>query len=271
MKYLIALCFFAWSQVWFSQNKNEIYVIGNIHQNVPNYNPAILFGILDQIKPDIILHEVDSKGMNEYEAMAETDLKENEITASTQYLKKYPKTIRAPFDFEGRNQYRKDKGMVPTDNLAVQLIDSLYKAKSLDATDSKIYERFLSTTEELKKVAELAPKNFNNAENDQLCEKRQNEQYHELTKITDKRPEFAKRFVVKPNGEKISYRDGFKLMSGFWDLRNQTMASNIYKAAAQHPGKKIVVLTGFLHRYYIIKQLTKLNDLKYVIKEFYDL
>ncbi|MBT2621209.1 hypothetical protein [Chryseobacterium sp. ISL-6] len=269
MKYIIAFSLFIFSHTYFSQDKTEIYVIGNIHQSVPNYNPPILLEILEKIKPDIILHEVDSKGMEEYEKA--TEFKENEITASTQYFKKYPKTLRASFDFEGRNQYRKDKGMVPTDNLAVQLIDSLYKTKSLDAADTKIYESFINTTEELKKVAELAPKNFNNAENDKICEKRQNEQYHELTKITDKRPEFAKRFVTKPNGEKISYREGFKLMSGFWDLRNQTMAANIYKVAAQNPGKKIVILTGFLHRYYIIKQLKKINDLKYVIKEFYDL
>jgi erythromycin esterase-like protein len=159
--------------------------------------------------------------------------------------------------------------MVPTDNLSVKLIDSLYKAKKLAPSEVKIYENFTNLTKELMKIAELSPENFNNATTDQISEKRQNAQYSELLKITEVRPEFTRRFVVKPNGEKISYKDGFKLMSGFWDLRNQTMAKNIYKTAETYPGKKIVVLTGFLHRYYILKELKRINN-KHIIKEFYE-
>ncbi|MDQ0066142.1 hypothetical protein [Chryseobacterium lathyri] len=151
----------------------------------------------------------------------------------------------------------------------MKLIDSLYKAKKLAPSEVKIYENFTNLTKELMKIAELSPENFNNATTDQISEKRQNAQYSELLKITEVRPEFTRRFVVKPNGEKISYKDGFKLMSGFWDLRNQTMAKNIYKTAETYPGKKIVVLTGFLHRYYILKELKRINN-KHIIKEFYE-
>lgn len=268
MKSIFAFLLILSSTFFFSQNKTEIYVIGNIHDSVPNYHPKILFSILDKIKPDIILHEVDSEGMKEYES--DKSLKGNEITASNLYKAKFPKTVRLPFDFEGRNQYRKDQGMVPTDNLSVKLIDSLYKAKKLAPSEAKRYENFTNTTKELMKIAELSPEHFNNAATDKIAERRQNAQYSGLLKITEKRPEFAERFVVKPNGEKISYRGGFKLMSGFWDLRNQTMAKNIYKTAETHPGKKIVVLTGFLHRYYLLKELKRINKNSYIIKEFYD-
>ncbi|NML70732.1 ChaN family lipoprotein [Chryseobacterium sp. RP-3-3] len=268
MKHTLTAFLLLLTSFCFSQSKTEIYVIGNIHDSVPNYHPKILFDILDKVKPDITLHEVDSQGMKEYENGIK--ITENEIKASNAYLKKHPKTLRFPFDFEGRNQYRKDRGMVPTDNLSVKLLDSLYKAKKLSHSEVKIYENFSNLTKELMKIAELSPENFNNATTDQISGKRQNAQYSELLKIIEARPEFAKRFVVKPNGEKISYRDGFKLMSGFWDLRNQTMAKNIYKIAETHPGKKIVVLTGFLHRYYILKELKRINNGTYVIKEFYD-
>ncbi|TDS12921.1 hypothetical protein B0I21_10552 [Sphingobacterium paludis] len=44
----------------FGQRANtEVYIIGNIHDSVPNYNPTILLAIMNDIKPDIILHEVD--------------------------------------------------------------------------------------------------------------------------------------------------------------------------------------------------------------------
>jgi len=220
MKFIITTFFLLLASLGLSQNRTEIYVIGNIHDSVPNYHPKILFDILENIKPDIILHEVDNQGMKNYENGI--NITENEIRASNSYLKKYPRTSRFSFDFEGRNQYRKDKGMVPTDNLAVKLIDSLYKTKKLDPSEITIYENYINTTKELIKIAELSPENFNNATTDQIAEKRQNAQYSELLKIIEARPEFAERFVVKPNGERISYRDGFKLMSGFWDLRNQT-------------------------------------------------
>lgn len=251
-----------------SAQKTEIYVIGNIHDSVPNYHPKILLAMLDKIGPDIILHEVDKKGMEDY--AKGNNLTENEVRASNLYSKKNPNTLRLPFEFEGRNQYRKDHGMVPTDNLSVKLIDSLYKAKQLTSKETKIYETFNALTQELIKIAEGTPEKFNNSSTDRIAEKRQNSQYHELLKITDNRPEFSKRYVTKPNGEKISYKDGFKKMSDFWDLRNKTMAQNIYNIAQQYPGTKIVVLTGFLHRYYLIKELKKLNKQNYILKEFYE-
>lgn len=42
------------------QEKTEVIVIGSIHQEVPNFNSETLYKILDQIKPDIILIEMDS-------------------------------------------------------------------------------------------------------------------------------------------------------------------------------------------------------------------
>ncbi|QQT25309.1 MULTISPECIES: hypothetical protein [Sphingobacterium] len=253
----------------FSQNtRTEIYVIGNIHDSVPNYNPAILLGMLNTIKPDIILHEVDSEGMKDYEKGG--FFKGNEIQASNMYVKQHPNTLRFPFDFEGRNKYRKAMGMVPADNLSVQLIDSLYEAKALTDEEAVIYETFNKITNDLIKISTLSAENFNNKRTDSISEMRQNYQYKELLKITNSRPEFSKKYVVKPDGDSINYKDGFRLMSGFWDLRNQTMAKNIYNIAKKYPNKKIVVLTGFLHRYYLIKELARLNDINYVIKEFYE-
>lgn len=46
-----------------TKEKTEIYIIGNIHGSVSNYNPGILLKILENVKPDVILHEVDTDGM----------------------------------------------------------------------------------------------------------------------------------------------------------------------------------------------------------------
>ncbi|TDS12922.1 hypothetical protein [Sphingobacterium paludis] len=206
--------------------------------------------------------------MSEYEANA-IAFKGNEIQASNAYLQQNPGLLRFPFDYEDRNNYRRNAGMVPTDNLTVRLIDSLFNTKKLTIEEEHIYSTFKNITNELMNIAALAPEHFNNAKTDSLAEKRQRYQYNELLKITNRRSEFSERFVTKPDGEKISYKDGFERMAGFWDLRNQTMAQNIYDISLQYPGKKILVLTGFLHRYYLIKELTKLNQHNFEIKEFY--
>ncbi len=159
--------------------------------------------------------------------------------------------------------------MVPTDNLAVQLIDSLFKSHMLTTDEASIYESFQSITSDLISIASLSPENFNNTRTDSIAEKRQHYQYHELFKIIINRKEFAERHVVKPDGTNISYRDGFLLMSKFWDLRNKTMADNIYKISKQYPDKRIVVLTGFLHRYYLIKELNNLDNVNLDIRSFY--
>lgn len=50
------------------------------------------------------------------------------------------------------------------------------------------------------------------------------------------------------------------------------MAKNIYKIAKENLGKKLVVLTGFMHRYYIISELKKLtkDNKNIAIMEFYE-
>lgn len=48
------------------------------------------------------------------------------------------------------------------------------------------------------------------------------------------------------------------------------MAKNILKIVEQNPQARIIVLTGFMHGYYIINELKKQSiDKKIVVKEFY--
>lgn len=250
------------------REQTTIIIIGNIHDSVPNYHPQILLDILEKVKPDIILHEVDSAMALDYFGTAPGN--ENEINASNRYLQAHPETQRGTFDFEGRNSYRRNKGMVPADNKAMKLLDSLYDQGLLTHNEQKVYENFRNITAQLMKIAEQSPENFNNAGTDSMCRSRQNMQHQALLKIMNNRKEFISHTLIKPDGRSISYREGYALWAQFWDLRNQTMAKNIRKHALLHPGKTIVVLTGFLHRYYLISELMKYKSGDMVLKEFYE-
>ena len=252
-----------------AESETEIIVIGTQHKPVPNFNSDILFDILEEVKPDLILLELDSIKFTPDFKLKE--VKENELLASEKYRLKYPTTKLRPFEFEGRNQYRIDKGMRPTDGLTLKLIDSLYKADLLTASEAEIFKAYQDALEPLKVIASNSPKGWNNSKGDSLCEHRQFYQYQMIPKITNAREEFANRFVTKPNGEKISYRNGYQLWANFWDLRNRTMAKNIMTISEKNKGKRIVVLCGFMHRYYILSELKRrIKDKNIVLKEYYE-
>ncbi|RKE98137.1 hypothetical protein [Ichthyenterobacterium magnum] len=253
-----------------TEQPTEIIVIGNLHKPASNYNPEILFNILENLQPDFILHEIDSSFFtSDFKFSKPYD--ENEGMASKKYIEKYPATQLRPYEFEGRNQYRRDKGMRPTDRLTLKLLDSLSKVNLLTTEQSEIFNTYQALLEPLKVRAAKSPEHFNNPQTDSICERRQFYQYQMIPKITNVREEFSKRFVTKPNGEKISYRNGYQLWADFWDTRNKTMAKNILKISEQNKEKRIVVLTGFMHRYYLLKELKRLTKgEKYSFKEFYE-
>jgi len=253
-----------------TEKSTEIIVIGTLHKPESNFNSETLFNILEDIQPDFILEELDSSFFTS--DFRHKDISNsNEGMACEKYIEKYPTVKLRPYEFEGRNEYRINIGSRPTDGLTTKLIDSLNKVDLLSDTEAKIHNKYKALLEPLIVLASKSPENFNNPSTDSICAERQYYQYKMLTRITNKRNEFATRFHTKPNGEKISYRDGYQLASDFWDLRNETMAKNIMRISEQNNGKKIVVLCGFMHRYYIISELRKLTEGKNIIlKEFYE-
>ena len=43
----------------------------------------------------------------------------------------------------------------------------------------------------------------------------------------------------------------------YWDVRNKAMTANILNQIKLNPNKRIVVFTGYSHRYYLIDELKK--------------
>ncbi|MCC9136782.1 hypothetical protein ACFSKU_10240 [Pontibacter silvestris] len=59
--FTLLIAFYSFGQ----QKETEITVIGTIHQAASNFNPDTLYEILERIKPDIILIEIDSSFFTE--------------------------------------------------------------------------------------------------------------------------------------------------------------------------------------------------------------
>ncbi|PNQ72566.1 hypothetical protein C1T31_10445 [Hanstruepera neustonica] len=252
-----------------TQQKKELVLLGTVHQPVANFTPDSLYNILVKIKPDLILFEVDSSFFTKNFEFKKT-WDSNENIATVTYMNTFDVDVR-PYEFTGRNAYRLKIGSRPTDSKASQLLDSLYKNKQLNALDTKIYERFLNINDSLNAFAYLGARAFNSAETDNTASMRQAYQYKDLLGIMDKYPIFHETYYVKPDGDSISYFEGYKRASEFWDLRNQTMAKNILHFIQDADYQRIVVLNGYFHRYYLNALIKpKQDSLNFMVKEFYD-
>ena len=246
--------------------KTEVILLGTVHTPVPNFNQDTLYNILQKIKPDVVLFEVDSTFFDA-DFNFKNELNDNEYFATVKYLKNNLAVVR-PYDFTGRNRYRIEIGSRPTDSYTINVLDSLFKHGLMNEKHAKIYTEFNKLNDLLNQKAVSGALAFNNDETDSIAALRQEYHYNKLLQIVNETPIFDSLTVKKPNDTYISYRDGYTLAGDFWDKRNNAMANHILYMTQEFKGKRIVVLNGFFHRYYLTK-LLKPNqiDKDFILKE----
>lgn len=250
--FLLCLCCTLSSLAGYGQGK--VIVMGNVHYPSPVYNADTLYTILERLQPDIILMELDSTAYRKI-FKEQFPTKENEPAAALLYSSHRPNTMIAPFEFEGRDHYRKAKGIRQASGQIDHLLDSLYKNKLLTKKQYRVTAKYYELTDTLTTFTRQHVTAFNNPRTDSLCRLRQYYQHIALRKVINQRKEFVQRFVTTSLHESVSLREAYNRLCDFWDLRNKTMARNILQIAATYPDKKIVVLTGFFHRYYLLQEL----------------
>ena len=171
------------------KQKTEVILLGTVHSPIENFNEDSLFNILIQIKPDVILYEVDSSFFtSDFEF--EKELSSNEYNATVKYQKEIGIILR-PYDFTGRNEHRKRIGSRPADSKTLQDLDSLYKNQLLSKSQNKIYREYLSINKDLAELVYLGAKTYNSSSTDSIAKIRQEYQYRKLLEIVDEIPLFA--------------------------------------------------------------------------------
>ena len=88
---------------------------------------------------------------------------------------------------------------------------------------------------------------FNNPIADSIIGVRQEYAYHKIPQILNTKE-------LSDDLEKF-----LPAHMSYWDIRNMAMVKNIVNHIKNNPNKRIVVLTGYYHRYYLIDELKKLE------------
>jgi hypothetical protein len=241
---ILAVVIFSVQSVFaLAEDTTTIVVVGTVHNKTEKFTAQKLYGIMERVKPDLILVELDSSFFTPSMSIKPEDLNaslENSVVADYQKASGVP--IR-PYDIEGRNKIYQDhkyfklqKDLSKALNQADQ--DSLLRGESallLDAID-----RFDGIG---RAFGTESPEVINSNICDVAMESKQYYGGDGMLRIVSSVP------VLKQFTEFATFK------RDFWITRNEAMVANIRSwAKSLHP-KTILVLCGFEHMYFLRDKL----------------
>lgn len=247
------------------KNGTEVYVVGSMHFETNNIKRDDFYTYISKVAPSIILFENNAQTVNRM--VKRTDFlnqlmssfnKENKVESfvALRYLKDHPEAKVLGYEWEERDRfhfkhnYRKNMGKL------IGMAHRLIREKELSSQESKIMSDY---DEVKKKYINLRNSktlyDFNNQIADSIINIRQAYIYHRIPEI------------LKSKELTDDLKEFLPVHMSYWDTRNMAMVKNIVKHIKNNPNKRIVVLTGYSHRYYLIDELKKLEEeLNFTVK-----
>ena len=253
-----------------------VCILATVHQPTSKYNADSITHILHQFQPDLILTEEDSllfesvhKGYNETlqkplfarlgRSFSFGNPEDIEGRAVRKYKISHPSIDVRPFDYEGRNAFYDRNNTFSKEVEIGNWMERLVNNHSLTPEQTEIWTSYGNINDTLNQLNTQTPFTINQLAYYNLTERRQDYQYNKVAHI------------VNTNDSVKQYRTFYKSNADFWNLRNKKMAEHIANFIRQNPKKRIVVLTGAMHKYYLLKELAPLQDkLKFRLKEYYE-
>ncbi|MCT3924374.1 hypothetical protein HZP94_14250 [Elizabethkingia anophelis] len=265
--FILSLIFFtACTTIQNQYKKSQLIILGTIHSGAENINTNSVYKILSDFKPDIILLEAESN-IFEKENVLKSDfdgINSNEFQATLKYQKENPGVQIKPAELEGRNNYRKELGIYSEAGFVFNKIEELDKKGELKLSDQekKHLLQFDSYWEAVDNIAKQDLKTVNSKQSDAIVDSLMQYQYIRTRAIVNNHNEFTKFRLLssKSKTDTITYKEYFNNWAHFEvNLRNEGIAKNVIRYYKENPGKKIILLTGFKHRFFIKKYLENQN------------
>jgi len=249
-----------------SENKelmnSELYVIGTSHKNTNFENTDTLINILNKIKPDVILIELDSSFFTDnfdFDTKEYPDILEssNENNAVYIYKKSHKVEIR-PFDISSRNEFYDKTDFFKKQSSMYSEISELYDKGGLNNCSKHNFELIDFTLNLTDNIKYKSLEELNNLPAQKLTELRQKILYDKTIEI------------VKSNNLLNKWVEFAELQKNFWIKRNKKMGDNIKKITEFYNNKRIVVFVGATHKYFIMNLLETSQSDNFVIKDYFN-
>lgn len=256
---LLVFLFYSCSEKKMTIEITDLCIIGTIHDSTEMINPTVLYDILEQVQPDVILCELESHfftdstyNISEYPDLLST----NENIATYRFQQKHNIDLR-PYEMEGRNEYYRTTSYFDKEQSVFTAIMNAYNNKTLSEESSLEWDRFLKLVPQLDVLNSSTLEDINSELYMGYSEAKNMIRYNTCISITKR--------------DMPDYYNTAKELKKVWNTRNNTMRSNILSWCKKYKGKTIVVLTGQQHKYYLQNSIRQKADVYELdIKEFWE-
>ena len=242
-----------------SEHRTEVVVISTVHNDTTYFKTETLVDILKKINPDILLLEFDSSFFdNSFALLDKYQAITLESRAAT-ILQNTSKVKVRPYDIEGRNKFYADHDYFKLEGALHRKLNEFYGNNMLSAEAKLLFETLLSLSAIRDSFGAERPEVINSYACDTSLEKKQYYSFKGINRIIELTPSL-KEFEAFGS-----------LADDFWMRRNEEMAKNIVRYSKEFQGKRIAVLCGYEHRYYLRKRLKEQEPKEnFVVREYRD-
>jgi hypothetical protein len=223
-----------------ADEKPVVVVIGTLHAATANFTSRDLVEALRQVMPAAILFEVDSSFFDRNGRLRRVDTLEGH--AVQEFLRTSRVVVR-PYDIEGRNRIYEAFGYFKLQRDFTAVLHVLYRENRLCPEARSLYQEVLADYSSREVFGKGRMALINTPACDTVVERKNERWPRNMKRIIGLTPELAR------------FAEYVEFHSEFWQLRNRTMVRNILRHAQSFPGRRIVVLCGFEHRYFLIREL----------------
>jgi len=237
----------------------EVVVIGTVHSARPRFSVDTLVSVLDRVRPAVILVELDSSFFDDSSRIRpEYQAGSLENVAVTRFSARTGTPLR-PYDIEGRNRTYEQHDYFGRQRQMSETISQLDRQGAL-VPEAKGLLRELDDLSAIRDAvgADRAVV-INSAASDTAIRQKQEYSYAGLRRIIELSPGLA------------DFAEFWRWADEFWTRRNETMHANIVRIAAEFPGRRVVVICGYEHRYYL-RSLLRQDDAagRLKLREYWD-
>jgi hypothetical protein len=236
----------------------KLYIIGVKHNGNEKFNYKTLYKVFDTIKPDLILWEQSTKFKRVFALRTATYLGVWKPSIEQLALQKFSK----------RN---KNVQILPFDTT----INAKGKfVKDYISFDTKFFESLITTKKHYDDSLQLAQylresNYYLNTIMNETLEKLNRPEIYNLQKTISEKDQGIILSLAKKYLSDTSLIMAFQEQQEFWILRNNYMVRMISNYAVANKGKKIVILTGLSHKYFLVEKLSVKQYSNLKLLEFY--
>ena len=280
MKNLILLCLFSLSQSLGSgqelkngdTGKTKIFIIGVVHTENACRNADSLFNILQDIRPDLILSETDTLG-----GYFKPDYTMVEPPKWYKMARKLSVAKKMPPEMEILYTYRNFDSSIKI--LPFDMTFNRKKSAVFDKREEE-WDAIVNKAHKEKKIAAgLLPLFKLHINNMNYLTSQFEKSYREINKnlvsdsirylmVVERELNFK---LIEELPELVRFKDWQSKKVEDWLNRNSIMTKNILRFSELTKARKVVVLTGLLHKYILKDLLSSSNtDGKYELVEYFE-